>query len=446
MLDKIQRFAEKYNMLAQGATVVCGLSGGADSVCLLTALVELSNKLGITVEAIHINHCLRGAESDRDEQFCRELCNKMNVSLICLHIDVSSIAVEQGLSIEEAARKARYKAFDENSSGKIIATAHNANDNLETAILNLVRGSALKGISGIPPVRGNIVRPLLDVSRNEIEQFLSSRNIPYVTDSTNLSDDYTRNKIRHKILPVMAKLNSSIIETSAGSLDALRAENSFIEAETDKAYHACKNGSTLWGLNRFHEVIRRRCIARLLTEHHIPYSYDRLCNSDRIALNGGKINLSGNIYLISDGINFSVEEILPKQDHNELFKELSLGENQLFDDKILHFEVIFDKIPPSTQIVNTKLAFFYIDYDKIKGRAFLRNRRYGDKIRLSGRNFTSSVKKLINENIPREKRDKLHFIEDELGTFFAEQLGVADRVKPDMNTKRLIRITITDVL
>ena len=173
MLDKIYSFIQKYDMLKSGDTVVCGLSGGADSVALLLALFSLKDRLGIQIEALHVNHCLRGAESDRDEQFCRELCKRKAIVFNAVSCDVSGYAEKNSLSVEEAARKLRYSIFEEYSAHKKTATAHNANDALETAILNLARGTGIKGIAGIPPVRGNIISPLLGVTRDEIEMFLA---------------------------------------------------------------------------------------------------------------------------------------------------------------------------------------------------------------------------------------------------------------------------------
>lgn len=444
MLDKILSFAEKYNMFPQRATVVCGLSGGADSVSLVLALSELSKRLNITVEALHVNHCLRGDESDRDEEFCRRFCAQLGIPFTAVSCDVRSYAEQNSLSDEEAARKLRYDIFTRHSAEKLIATAHNANDNLETVILNLARGTALKGLSGIPPVRGNIVRPLLTVSRNEIEKYLCVKNTGYVTDSTNLSDNYTRNKIRHSIIPVLNEINCSVVETSVTAIDAVRAENSFIEAETDKVWRICSDGDALEGLSRYPEVIRRRCIARLLSSHSLPYSYGRLSDADHIALKGGKINVSGNFYLVSDGKKMILENIPPKIYVGEIYSELKPGKNKIFDSKSLYAEIISDNNFCINEIVNTKLAIYYLDYDKIKGRVIVRNRRFGDKIRLCGRSFTSSVKKLINENIPPYSRNELYFIEDDDGTVFAEKIGIADRAAPDGNTVNYLKITIAE--
>lgn len=428
-------------MFGSGDIVVCGLSGGADSVCLLLSLCELRERFGIAVEALHVNHRLRGNESDRDEGFCRQLCERLSIPFTAEACDVKAYAAEKGLSTEEAARELRYGIFRRISDGKKLATAHNADDNLETVILNLARGSALKGLAGIPPVRENIVRPLLAVSRDEIEAYLSLRGQDYVTDSTNLSDDYTRNKIRHRIIPEMKSLNSSLISTSVRSIDGLRSENSFIESQTDLAEKQCLVGDTFTGLSEFHEVVRIRCISRLLVRNNIPVSHERLRQCDRIAVNGGKLNLSGSLYFVSDGSRAGIEAIEPADDRFRS-TELSMGYNRIFPDISLFCEVIELDGKNKGEFIHKKLTFNLMDYDKIKGRAVVRSRKFGDRIQLSGRSFTSSVKKMINEKIPPEERGSLHFIEDEEGTVFAEKLGIASRVAPDGNTRRLLRITV----
>ncbi len=442
MLDRICRFIANNNMLNGEDTVVCGLSGGADSVCLLLVLNELSERLGFTVEALHINHSLRDDESDRDEEFCRNLCEKLDIPFSAERIDVSTFAMEYSLSCEEAARKLRYSVFETYSQGKKIATAHNANDNLETIILNLTRGSGLKGLTGIPPVRGNIIRPLLEISRREIEAFVKSRNQEFVTDSTNLTDDYTRNKIRHRIIPLLEEINSSVVKTTVKTSETLRDENNFISNAVRNASKMCRSKNSFTGLEKYDKVIRRRCIAELLCENGLPYSNERLTECDRILCSGGKIDLNGIFYFISDGKTAGITVIANEKPHTEFSSELIIGENSIFQDIILECRIVNCDNLRKIKNVHKKLTFYYLDYDKISGRAIVRNRRYGDKIQLCGRNFTSSVKKLINENVPNELRSTLHFIEDEKGTIFVEAIGIADRVKPDDNTVRLLEINI----
>lgn len=442
MTEKVFDLIKKEHLLSGGETVVCGLSGGADSVGLLLALYELRDRLDITIEALHVNHCLRGDESDRDEEFCRQLCERLGIPFSSFRVDVKGFAKKNSLSDEEAARKLRYGVFAENSENKLIATAHNANDDLETVILNLARGSALKGMAGIPVKRGNIIRPLLAVSRQEIEDFLAERRQDFVTDSTNLSDDYTRNKIRHRIIPLLQEVNSSVIATSVRSISAMRSENEFIEDKTDEAERICRCGKTFTGLEDFHPVIRRRCIARLLSEEALPYSADRLATADNIAVNGGKLNISGNIYLVSDGHTLKLENIVKNADVQLLEKPLVIGENSIFPDIVLDCQIVECDGLKKFLSVHSLLTFYVLDYDKIVGRVVVRNRRFGDKIQLKGRNFTSSVKKLINENVPAGQRSELHFIEDSEGTVFAEKIGIAQRVAPDDRTKRYLIISV----
>ena len=442
--DKIYDFILGEKMLVSGDGVVCGLSGGADSICLLLAMCELQEKLGITVEALHVNHCLRGKESDRDEVFCSELCKRLNVPFKAVSCDVKGFATENSLSTEEAARKLRYRIFADNSVEKKLATAHNADDNLETVILNLTRGSALKGISGIPAKRDNIIRPLLTVSRCEIEAFLAEKDQDFVTDSTNLSNDYTRNKIRHNIIPLMKEINPSVVSTSVRSISALREENQFIEAEADNAENKCRKGNTITGLDALPPVVRKRCLARLLSDNAIPYSAERLLAAEKIVVKSGKLNLSGCIYLISDGHTTCIKKIEQTQTTETVLTDLKIGENCIFAEKSLYCQLVDCDGLKKFETVNNLLTYYVLDYDKIIGRAFVRNRKFGDRIRLSGRDFTSSVKKLINEKIPADQRPFLHFIEDENGTVFAEKLGIADRVRPDGSSVNFLIITIRD--
>lgn len=443
MLDRILEISGEYNMFPENCNVVCGLSGGADSVCLLLSLMELKEKLGISeISALHVNHCLRGDESDSDENYCRTLCEKFGVPFKAVRCNVKEYSEKFRISTEESARILRYEIFSENSQGKIIATAHNANDNLETVIHNLSRGTALKGLCGIPPVRDNIVRPLLKISRKEIEKFLEERNIPFVTDSTNLSDDYTRNKIRHNVLPLLEQLNSSLIKTSSRTLEVLRLENSFIEEETHKAEFECRKDDCFKGLEKFHKAVRQRCIAEFLSEKNLPYDYKRLEKIDSILLNGGKLNISGDLYFVSDKNTLSFRKISPHNSISEISVPLKIGKNSIFEGFFLDAVLLKSEDLKTQNNINKKFTNYLVDHDKIIGAMILRNRRNGDKIKLAGKNFTSSVKKLINSQISPDEKPFLHFIDDENGTIFAEKIGIADRVKPDKNTLNILQITV----
>ncbi len=239
--ESVKRYMDSYDMLTAGGRVVVGLSGGADSVCLLLVL----KRLGYEVHALHVNHMIRGGEADRDESFVRELCEREGIELTVVRKDVPALAKELHMSEEEAGRHIRYEAFEElatelGESGKAglgeigksvvggknavkIAVAHNKNDLAETVIYNMIRGSSLQGIAGIRPVRGRIIRPLLMTKRTEIENYLSSLGQGFITDSTNLKTDYTRNRIRLEVLPILEELNDGAVDhLAAASIDALK--------------------------------------------------------------------------------------------------------------------------------------------------------------------------------------------------------------------------------
>ena len=203
-LQKVRDTIRAHHMLRPGQPVVAALSGGADSVALLLAL----HTLGYAVRACHVHHGLRGDEADRDETFCRALCDAQHIALDVRRVDAAAHAREHGLSIETAAREVRYAALEAAAGGSVIATAHTANDNLETMLFHLARGTGAAGLAGIPPVRGSIVRPLLACTRDEVEDFLASRGQGFVVDSTNLSADYTRNQIRLTAVPALLAVNA----------------------------------------------------------------------------------------------------------------------------------------------------------------------------------------------------------------------------------------------
>ena len=206
MQNRLLKFAREQNLMAPGDTVICAVSGGADSVAMLFALYLLREKLGITLEAAHFNHNLRGEEALRDETFVRELCARYEIPL-----HVASGEIHPGKKgLEAAARDARY-AFLEGLPGKI-ATAHTADDNAETILMHLVRGTGLKGLGGIAPQRGKLIRPMLGITRREVEDFLAEWHLPHVEDSTNETDAFLRNRLRHHVMPLLTAENPRIAE------------------------------------------------------------------------------------------------------------------------------------------------------------------------------------------------------------------------------------------
>ena len=218
--------------------VLVGLSGGADSVALLLLLIEYRRTHDFNLKAVHINHMIRGAEANFDEDFSRDICKKLGVDFLSYKIDVPAIAKAQGIGLEEAARNARYEKFGEiiNSDPDIsvIAVAHNATDNLETVLFNMMRGSGIVGISGIRPVRDNIIRPLIYSSKELICKALTNAKIGFVVDSTNLSSEYTRNYIRNEILPKLRKISDSPERMCTRCTATLREDSDFLLSLAEK--------------------------------------------------------------------------------------------------------------------------------------------------------------------------------------------------------------------
>ena len=244
MVHRIEKYIVKNMLLSPGSKVLVALSGGADSVALLVVLM----KLGYRCEAMHCNFHLRGEESNRDELFVTELCARHNVPLHTVHFDTTAYAKKQGISIEMAARELRYASFEERRAkigAEAIAVAHHRDDSAETLLLNLLRGTGIKGLCGIQPKNGYIVRPLLCVGRADIIDYLKWRNETFVTDSTNLTNDYTRNKIRLDIIPRLAEINPSVIESLAATANRLRETEQIYNKAIKEATSRVMSGNTI---------------------------------------------------------------------------------------------------------------------------------------------------------------------------------------------------------
>ena len=228
--EKISAAADKYDMFCGADGVCAALSGGADSVALLLALNDMKERYGFAISAVHVNHHIRGEESERDRVFCEELCKGLNIPIYVENVDATGYSKERKLSLEEGARELRYNIFGEISRlyGCRIATAHTLSDSAETIIFNLARGTGLKGLIGIPPVRDNMIRPLIFCTRKDVEGYLAAKGQSFVTDSTNLSDDYTRNRIRHQVVPVLRTINENFAGAVSRTVETVRQDEDFL--------------------------------------------------------------------------------------------------------------------------------------------------------------------------------------------------------------------------
>ena len=265
MKDELIR---RYDMLPEGSRVLCAVSGGADSMCLLHWLKERREEYGFSLLAAHYEHGLRGDESLRDAAFTREQCEMLGIRIVVGKGDVAAFAESQKLGIEDAARTLRYRFLEETAdrfSCDRIATAHNLNDNAETVLMNLCRGAGTRGLAGIPPVRGRIVRPLLWTSREEIETYLDVHRIPHIEDSSNRSDDYTRNRIRHQIIPLLMEENPSFLSAIGRTAELLREDDACLcrEAEAFLREHRKGNSIPSKALLRLEPAVAARVVRTL---------------------------------------------------------------------------------------------------------------------------------------------------------------------------------------
>ena len=437
IFDKIRLVIEKYDMIEDDDRVLVGLSGGADSVCLLLCLKEL----GVNVSAYHVNHNLRGEESIRDKNFCIALCKERGIEIFTKDIDVTGFCEKNHMSIEEGASELRYKALQEAGFDKI-ATAHNINDCFETSIFNLARGTGLKGLCSIPPKRGNIIRPLIECTREEIEQYLKDISQDHVTDSTNLLDEYTRNKIRHYIVPVLKDVNSSLYSSYSATRSFLNDDNDYLEKQAERLFEDSKltEGYNALVYVDSHNAIASRAVARILENEKIDISTLRISKTLDIIRNGGKYNICGGKYIVCKNNIVSVCcDTAKTEDFCIKINDLPF-KKEMFS-KILEVSKINDFSYKGG--VYKQYRGNIADLSRIKGDIVLRNRRDGDKVALYGRGFTSRLKTLFNQKIPLSDRDKIFILCDDDGIFYVEGFGIADRVKCDENTINAINIIIS---
>ena len=399
MLNKLLEFIRRYGLISPGDRVICAVSGGADSVALLFAMYLLRERLDITLEAAHFNHRLRGEESDADEAFVKELCGRYDIPL---HLGSGRILPgKKGL--EAAAREARY-AFLRSLPGKI-ATAHTADDNAETVLLHLVRGTGLKGLGGISPMNGNVIRPMLTVTRREVEAFLSEYALPHREDSTNATDLFLRNRIRRNVMPLLLQENPSLAENLSDMALGLRE---------DEDYLSRMAGETLPGvaaLREMHPALRARALERFLKENGVPEPEKRhitlleqLVFSDKPS---ARADLPGGI------------TVARRYDTLEV-----LGEAQPLSERVLEGSLELPELglrvvcAEADTIVNTLDTFTVVPAGKI----VVRSRLPGDRIRLSG--GTKSLKKLfIDRKIPASERLRIPIIADEAGVLGVWGIG-----------------------
>ena len=423
-------------------SVTAALSGGADSVCLLDCLIKWQKPFRLQISAVHVQHNLRGAESQRDEDFCRTLCEAWKIPLHVISVDVKAYAEQHHLSIETAARECRYQAFETVTRG-FVATAHTASDNLETVLFRLARGTGLKGLCGIPPKRDSYLRPLLETSRAEIESYLHEKNLSYLTDSTNLTDEYQRNFIRHQIVPRLAEIQSGGAEKSVTVMtEILRQEENFLEQTAQTAYQSAKQlDGSFRNLHTLHPALRRRCIVLLLEEQQIPVTYHTVTEIQKLLEHGGTAEI------VRGTVTAHVSQnALYLQKSRQAFPEcpLRIGKNQIFPGYLLEAVLIDRKNSEKSERIYKLSANSALDYDIIKKNLILHDRKPGLHLKPAGRAHTVSVKKWL-QTLPLSRRQTVHYLSDDEGLLWVQGLGVCERAAVTEQTKTVLILHVHEI-
>lgn len=439
LLDKAFRFTEEKGLFSAPCHVLLGLSGGADSMTLLYALTHWPTD-GLRVSAVHIHHGLR-VEADCDESVVRDYCAQLGVPLTVIHEDVAAIAAEQHLSLEEAGRRVRYAHFEAvraSIGADYVLTAHTASDQSETMLMHLIRGCGVDGLKGIPAARGYIRRPLLCCNRQEIETYCAENDVPFVTDASNFDVKFTRNDIRHRVLPLLREINPSVDEALLRLNSCATEDADYLNslAETVLTEAECSGGYCIQAFQSQHAVIRRRMVRLLLRRSDVPTIEEaHILAAERMILSGcGSVDLPGGFVLaVQQGV-ISVREALPV----EVPLPVSIGSlpcSVTFAECVYSFAIC----DANGSNVHNLFVNDAMDYDKIQGTLCLRCRQSGDYFHAAGRGVGKSIKKWMNEwHIPSHLRDSYPVLCDEVGAIWIPGYGCDERVSVTEDTKHFL--------
>lgn len=454
MIRQVEKFMKTWNMVPEGSRVLAGVSGGADSVCLCLILKELSTKMNFSLEVIHVEHGIRGEESRKDAAFVEHLCKNLGIVCHIRNVDVLHYADMHHLGEEEAARILRYQVFAD-VAGKDrnvrIALAHHMEDNAETMLFQLIRGSGLDGLCGMRPQRtgtnGEIyIRPFLQCSREQIEQFLSARGQAYCTDSTNADESYSRNRMRKRVLPELIQMNPQAVQHMQTAMEQLQQVRDYLEEETvslEKTLLSGEKGNVklcVGGLTELPQAIRMRLIRKAvwkaagackdITAAHLQAVADLLEKQT-----GKYVELP---YGLTAARVYDVIEIMGKRKETEKIcvevDTVQLPENL----QVGTWKFSFQKFPydGNTDKIPRKMYTKWFDYDKIKDSLAIRNRRKGDYFVLDAMGHHKKLEDyFVNEKIPAWRRDEQLLLagEDEIfwivGGRMAYGTGISDTTR-----------------
>lgn len=441
------------HMIKYGDRIIVGVSGGADSMCLLHFLISIKEEMSLEIVVAHINHNLRGDEAMRDQNRVNDFCHENNIQCEILSVDISNISAETGESSEECGRRIRYEFFNKlcGENGKI-ATAHTLTDSCETLLFNIARGTGLKGLTGIPKVRGNIIRPLIDITRQQVEEYCKENKITFVIDSTNLQNDYNRNKIRNIAIPVFKEINPSFEYSVARLLKITEAQLHFVDNIADKILNNAKttNGYNCDAIKANDDIVIKQVIINILKEAGCNSFEERHINLivDSIDNQNGVVQLPGGFVCSAKQGLLRVYKVDEQNNRKNIMQtnKLAFPEKScefVINNQKISVEIIskeeFDKIVK----VNKLLVKNALDCDIIHVETQFRTRMAGDMFKQCGRGVTKPLRKLFTESkIPSEKRDNIIVLANGPNILWVQNFGVSQIAAVTQDTKKVAIIVI----
>lgn len=441
MADRLREAAD-LGGLPESGMVIVAFSGGADSMALTHFLMgQISQE---RILCAHVNHMLRGEEAEADVLFAESFCKSHGLRFRLLREDVAALAEKEKIGTEESGRLVRYRFFDSLRTGEndVIVTAHNANDNVETVLMNLARGTGLSGLCGIPPGRGAILRPLLRVSREEIERYCRENSLPYVTDSSNLQDAYTRNRIRRHVLPELIALNPRLTDAVARLTDAVREAQDYLVSSAEALLREARvpYGLSLEVLNKAHPAVRKQALKLWLESQGCGrLSAEHISKAAGNLTNGNRLTLPGNLGIECSAGVLTCRRAAPK----DWEVPAKIGETRLPNGKVLK---ILEKTGADTQNarkINKLLFNSQLDCDTITDALTARGRHAGDRFAPAGRGVTKTLKNLFGEmKIPAANRDDQVILQSGGEIVYVEGAGVSEKAKVTADTKRILQIVL----
>ncbi|MBD8931277.1 MAG: tRNA lysidine(34) synthetase TilS [Ruminococcus sp.] len=470
-MKRIEKFIQKYHMLTCGDRVIAGVSGGADSVCLFLMLLELREKIGFDLIAVHVHHGLRGEAADQDQQFVEALCEQHRIPLEIFRVNLESIAKKRKQSLEEAGRMVRREAFDsvcKKYGGNKIALAHHQNDNAETLLWNLSRGTGLDGLGGIRPVNGKFIRPLLCMNRKEIEEYLAKRKQSYCIDETNAGTDYTRNKLRHLVLPILEEqVNSAAVRHMNETMEQIWELQEYMQEQVEAAYQECVQEhfeKACWiqiqqkSFETFPELIKKMVIRkgmeqvggkkRDLSHKHVDVMMELMNKQVGRTLDlpyemHAKRNYEG--IRLEKQRTYSFGEEKKAEIMQECMAELNIPGETILADRDLKLRCKILEKPKNLSIkdIPQKIYTKWFDYGIIKSSLYIRTRQAGDIIVIDEKGHQKKLKNwFVDEKIPKEVRDSQLLLAEnnEILWVLGHRMSQAYQVK--QSTKWILQIEV----